>query len=368
VVINMAFDPDAFLAKEEKKETVEETPTAKAEGFNVDAFLAKEEAKEQEPAVEAEAKATGPVVPSEGSIVGAVAPSVTAYGMGPTGMKELSQAVRAGASPYIQGAKEGLTKTAEIYKARPIIAPAIDIAGTALFGAPPIATAQQAMGALDKFNAVKEGAQAAGQVLSQGAPTTSPVQGVPTTATKAPYMDMVRSASPEVGQKISELYGAQTGGGGNNAVRSWLNSAEGKAAQAANPQFAQQAQQYLKAVPTYGQQAMKVVSPILKGAARVAGPLGMAANLYEAAPYLEQTGPELASGRAQNRMVEAQQMMLNRPTPAPLSPIEASNLLQSDDQRTINIYGGRAHLESLVKSGIRQKAASKVLGPVAPGP
>jgi hypothetical protein len=66
-------------------------------------------------------------------------------------------------------------------------------------------------------------------------------------------------------------------------------------------------------------------------------------------------------------MAEAQQMMLNRPTPAPLSPQEASNLLQSDDQRTINIYGGRAHLEALVKSGVRQRAASRILSPIAPG-
>jgi site-specific recombinase XerD len=67
-------------------------------------------------------------------------------------------------------------------------------------------------------------------------------------------------------------------------------------------------------------------------------------------------------------MAQAQNMMLNRPTPQALTPEEANNLLQSDDARTINIYGGRTNLEALVKSGIRQKAASKVLGPVAPGP
>jgi hypothetical protein len=359
----MAFDPDAFLAKEEKKEAEPE----KEKGFDPDAFLAKEDAKEQAQAVEAETKATGPVAPSEGAVLGAVAPAVTGYSMGPTGMKELGQAVKAGVSPYMTGVKEGLGKTMDVYRARPIMAPLIDAVGVATMGVPPIAGGQQALGAYEKFNAAKQGAQAAGQVLSQGAPATTPVMGLPSTATKGPYMDMVRSASPEIGTKISELYGAQTGGGGNNAVRSWLNSAEGKAAQAANPQFAQLAQQYLKTVPTYGQQAMKVVSPLLKGAARVAGPVGMAANLYEASPYLAEAGPEASSGRAQNRMAEAQRMMLSRPTPQPLSPQEASNLLASDDQRTINIYGGRANLEALVRSGIKQRAASKVLGPIAPG-
>lgn len=314
------------------------------------------------------AKPTGPVKPEGPGIAGAVAPAVTGYGYGsPTGFKELGQAVKAGAGPYVSAAGEGLKKTMDIYKARPIVAPLVDIAGVATMGVPPIAAGQQAMGAWDKFNAAKEGAMGVSQELSQGAAATTPVKGLPTTATKGPYMDMMRSATPEVSAKISELYGAQTGGGGNNAVRAWLNSAEGRAAQAANPAFAEQAAQYLKAVPTYGQQAMKVVSPFLKGAARVAGPVGMAANLYEASPYLAAAGPELSSGRAQNRIAEAQRMMLSRPTPAPLTPQEASNLLQSDDARTINIYGGRTALEALVTSGLRQKAASKVLGPVAPG-
>jgi hypothetical protein len=359
----MAFDPDEFLAKKNK----EQEDKAIVESFDPDAFLAKEDVKEQAQVVEAEpTQTTGPVAPSEGSLLGAVAPAVTGYSMGPTGMKELGQAVRAGASPYITGVKEGLGKTMDVYKARPIMAPLIDAVGVATMGVPPIAGGQQALGAYEKFNAAKQGAQAAGQVLSQGAPTTTPVMGLPTTETIKPFGEMrtAAGANSELGMKLKTLYESS---GGNNAVRSFLNSTEGRAAMAANPQFAQQAQQYLKAVPTYGQQAMKVVSPLLKSAARVAGPVGMAANLYEAAPYLEQAGPEASSGRAQNRMAEAQRMMLSRPTPQPLSPQEASNLLQSDDQRTINIYGGRANLEALVRSGIKQRAASRILSPIAPG-
>jgi len=265
----MAFDPDAFLAKEEKKEAEPE----KEKGFDPDAFLAKEDAKEQAQVVEAEpTQTTGPVAPSEGSLLGAVAPAVTGYGMGPTGMKELGQAVRAGASPYITGVKEGLGKTMDVYRARPIMAPLIDAVGVATIGVPPIAGGQQALGAYEKFNAAKQGAQAAGQVLSQGAPTTTPVMGLPTTETIKPFGEMrtAAGANSELGMKLKTLY---EGSGGNNAVKSFLNSAEGKAAMAANPQFAQQAQQYLKVVPTYGQQAMKIVGPLLKGAARVAGPV-----------------------------------------------------------------------------------------------
>ena len=357
----MAFDPDAFLAKEDKKDTDSEPTKGEAtKGFDVDAFL------KEEPAAKTETVAdTGPVAPEGPGLAGAIAPAVTAYGMGPTGFKELGQAVGAGAGPYISAAKEGLGKTMDVYRARPIMAPLIDAAGLATVGFPPIAGGQQALNAYDKFNAAKQGAQAAGQVLSQGAPAETPVKGLPTTATKGPYMEMQKSGiAPEVSKKISALYNE---GGGNNAVRSWLASAEGQAAQASNPQFAQAAQKFVSATPTYGQQAMKVVTPFLKGAARVAGPAGMAANLYEAQPYLAEAGPQLSSGQAQGRMAQAQQMAINRPTPAPLSPQEASNLLASGDERTINIYGGRGRLNEIVKTGIRQLAAQRVLGPVAPG-
>jgi hypothetical protein len=313
----------------------------------------------------APANTEGPVEPSEGAVLGAVAPAVTAYGMGPTGVGQLGPAVKAGANPYLQTIGEGLRKTADIYKARPIMAPLIDAAGLAVMGVPPIAGGQQVMGAWDKLTAAKQGAQGVSQELSQGAAATTPVKGLPTTETIKPFGEMrtAAGANSELGMKLKNIYES---GGGNNAVKSFLGSAEGRAAQAADPLFAARAAQYLQAVPGYGTQAMKVVSPFLKGAARVAGPVGMAANLYEAAPYLAAAGPELTSGAAQNRMAEAQRMMLSRPTPAPLTPQEASNLLSSGDERTINIYGGRRRLDELVKSGLRQTAASKVMGPVAP--
>jgi hypothetical protein len=311
------------------------------------------------------AKQTAPA-PSTGSPAQLLAPAVTAYGMGPTGMAQLGKDAYAVAKPVAQSLAEGVGTVAQVYRAHPIAAPLADIVGVSTVGVPPVAASQSAIGAYDKYKALESAKNIGSQVLSQGAPTTSPVQGVATTATKAPYMDMLRSAPPEVGAKISETYGMKTGGAGNNAVRSWLNSAEGQAVRAANPEFGAKAAQYLEAVPTYGQQAMKVAGPLLKGAARVAGPVGMAANLYEAAPYLEQAGPELTSGRAQNRIAQAQTAVLNAPTPAPLTPQEASNLLSSGDERTINIYGGRARLEEMVKTAVRQKAASKVLGPIAP--
>lgn len=344
----MAFDVDAFLAK--KDEAAAEP--AQASSFDVDAFLAKEDTK---PAAEpAQPQGTGPVAPSEGALLGAVAPAVTGAALAtPTGAAQAGRVISSAVAPYVKEVAKG-------YISRPLtgVADAV-LMGT---GLPPVVG--PAAGLMDRTSAITQGMADASKQASMGAQTLSPVKGVPTTTTVRPYFDMLKSAPPAVADKISDIW---NNSGGNNAVKSWLNSAEGQALQKSNPQFAANAAKYIDATPGVLAQAGRMVRPLAVGAARVAGPVGMAANLYEAAPYLEQAGPELSSGRAQNRIAEAQQVLLNRPTPQPLSPQEASNLLQSDDQRTINIYGGRAHLEALVKSGLRQKAASRVLGPVAPG-
>jgi len=300
-------------------------------------------------------------------MVNPLAPAIMGYGMQPTGMAQLGEDVFAVTKPLAQSLAQGVGNVASVYRAHPIAAPLADVIGMSTVGIPPVATSQSALGAYDKWKAIEAGKNVASQVLSQGAPATTPVTGAATTATKGPYAQMYGAATPEVAQQIKGAYGAQTGGGGNNAVRAFLNSAEGKAAMAANPEFASKAAAYLEAVPTYGQQAMRVAGPILRGAARVAGPVGMAANIYEAAPYLAEAGPELSSGRARNRIAEAQRMVLNAPTPAPLTPEEASNLLASGDTRTINIYGGPAKLQEIVNNAVRQKAAKKVLAPIAPG-
>ena len=293
-----------------------------------------------------------------------LAPAVTGFGMQPTGMGQLTQDVFAVTKPLAQSLAEGAGKVASVYRAHPIAAPLADVIGMGTVGVPPVAASQAAMGTYDRWKALETGKNIASQTLSQGAPAETPVKGLPTTATKGPYMDMLRAAPPDVAAKISETYGAKTGGAGNNAVRAWLNSAEGQAVRAANPEFAAKSAEYLKAVPGYGTQAMRVAGPLIRGAARVAGPVGMAANLYEAAPYIAEAGPELSSGRAQNRIAQAQRMMLDVPTPAPLTATEASNLLASGDIRTINIYGGPAQLQAIIDA---ERKGRRVAGPIAPG-
>jgi len=108
----------------------------------------------------------------------------------------------------------------------------------------------------------------------------------------------------------------------------------------------------------YLQAAGKFAAPV----ARVAGPAGAVASAYEAAPYLQQAnvGARAASGEVGKMAKGASRVGLNMPTPAPLSPQEARNLLDSGDERTINIYGGRQKLMAIanpnaINSGYAQE-------------
>lgn len=345
----MAFDVDEFLKKTETKAAPIVEPTVSST-FNPDEFIksAPDYVATSEPKMVAETEVIKEQ-PSVSALPGGVM-------TGPTGIKELGQIVQAGAGPYGQGITQGLKNTADIYKARPIVAPLIDAIGLGTVGVPPIATGQQALGAYEKYNAIKQGAKAAGQVASQGAPVemlNAAGELITRPETVKPYFEMKKATTPAFAQKITEAYGAQTGGGGNNAVRALLNSPEGVAMRYTNPQFAAAAQAYLNTVPTYTQQAMKVVAPLAKGALKVAGPVGTAYNVYEAGQLARETqlGEKLAGGQGQR----AEQAFRNMNTQygRPISPQEEQNVMA---------YGSQRDIQAL----IRRKAAQRVLGPIAP--
>lgn len=102
-------------------------------------------------------------------------------------------------------------------------------------------------------------------------------------------------------------------------------------------------------------------------AGRMAGPAGMAYGVYESAPQLAAAGGQLNTGRAQQSMRQAQQAPLNMPTPAPLTATEAKNLLDSGDERTINIYGGRAKLMSIIQPNAINSGYTKELARLSRG-
>lgn len=287
----------------------------------------------------------------EETVATMAAPAVTgaAYAV-PTGAAQAGRAVASGVTPLVK-------EIAKSYLTKPLTA-AADV-GLMAMGAPPIVG--PVTGSMDRMGAIREGMLEASKQVSTGAPTTSPVRGVPTTTTVAPYMDMLRSAPPAVQNQITDLYRNQ---GGNNAVKAWLNSAEGQAIAKSNPQFAANAARYIEATPGIMTQAGRMVKPLAVGAARVLGPAAMAMDVNQAFEFARQQdlGGQLAAG-AGRRAPEAYRSLLNKnisgyqPTPQ-----EAANLLASGDTRTINIYGGPDKLRELV----RQQAAQRITGPIAP--
>jgi hypothetical protein len=118
------------------------------------------------------------------------------------------------------------------------------------------------------------------------------------------------------------------------------------------------------ALPTTLGKVGQVVGPIARTAARIAGPVGMGMNLYDAGQMARETqlGERLQQGQgklAQQAYRNGLGMTYQGPQ---LSPTEAQNILSSGSQRDIKYFGGEDNLTKM----IRQKAAEKVLGPIAP--
>lgn len=265
--------------------------------------------------------------------------------VGETGLAELGKIGVNAAKPVVQAA---VGPTAALYKAHPLVAPAIDALGVATVGVPPVAATQSAMGIYDKY----KGAVEAGKEISKGLSNTP---GNP-----ANYFAMGKAA-PEAGAILQDLYHNK---GGPNAIKAWLQSPEA-AKYMNNPEFAAAAEAYAGKVPGVMGQVGRVVGPVLRGAAKVAGPVGMGMNLYDAGQMARETqlGERLAQGQgrqAEQAFRGGMGMTYQGPQ---LAPQEAQNVLQSGSARDIQYFGGQDRLKEM----IRKKAAEKVLGPVAPG-
>jgi hypothetical protein len=287
-----------------------------------------------------------------GELAQMAAPAVA--GTGPTGIASMAKEIGGAVSPYAKGA---VTAATAGYRANPLMTAAIDTLGLGTIGAPVASAYNSAMGVADQVGRAKGAAQDVGKVLSQSSLIQSPVTGMPYPESVPAFREMQKIA-PELSAKLSEVYQK---GGGNNAVRAFLNSEEA-AKYMKDPRFAAAAESYMGKVPGMGAQAMKVVAPFLRGAARVAGPVGMGMNIYDASQYAHESnlGPRLAQGQGR----QAQQAFRNRNQAyGPIAPDQAQAVMQSGSERDIAAFGGRDKLSEM----IRLKAAERVLGPVAPG-
>jgi hypothetical protein len=267
-------------------------------------------------------------------------PAVSNYG--PTGIapmaKELGQAV----APYAKSAASAATAG---YRARPLLTAAIDTLGLGTIATPVASAYNSAMGMYDQFGRAKGAAQDVGKVLSQSSLIQSPVTGMPYPESVPAFREMQRAA-PEFAQRLSEAYQR---GGGNNAVKALLATPEA-AQYMRNPAFAAAAEQYMGKVPGAGAQAMKIVNPLLRGAAKALGPVGLGMNAYDASQFAQEAelGNRLASGQGRN----AQRAFRNI----------AQNMqyggLTAEEQAILE--------QDRIDQAIRRKAAERVLGPVAP--
>jgi hypothetical protein len=275
-------------------------------------------------------------------------PAVTPSG--PTGIAPMAKEIGGAVSPY---AKEAVNAAVSGYKARPIMTAAIDTLGLGTIGTPVASAYNSVMGMSDQYKRAQGAVQDVGKVLSTSSLIESPVTGMPYPES-VPDFRAMQKAAPDAAQKLSEIYQK---GGGNNAVKAWLQTEE--AAQfMKNPQFAQAAEQYIGKVPGYGAQAMKVAGPLLRGAAKIAGPVGLGMNMYDASQYAQESnlGGRLAAGQGRNAQQAFRNM--NPGYGAPMSADETAAVMENGSARDIAAMGGQKSLDM----AIRLKAAKRVLG------
>lgn len=307
----MPFDPDAFLAETPKVNTTPEV-SAEVKGFDPDAFL-----KADTGAPEAPKPTSEPVSAAVQTALPAITP------VGPTGINP--SAIRQTLEPMVQAGRGAMGG----YVRNPLTA-AVDVGAMSMGFPPPYATTETAKGLYNTYQGAKTAVNTAQGLASAIAETP----GIQTSFNK-----LIDILPRDEALRMNELINKR----GAQGLKEFIDSASD--AVKAMPEVRELA----GAVPTRGQQAMRVIAPALRGVAKVAGPAGLALNAYDAQQYAEaaKLGERLGAGQGKLAQQAFRNQALNQPTPAPLQPSEAANLLASGDQRTIQIYGGQQHLEQI---------------------
>lgn len=317
----MAFDPQAFIENQpqtfdqDRRKRTDDTGT-----FDPAAFLASGEPPAPQTAMAAETPGAAPAFVVSG----------------PTGINP--QAIRQATQPLI----DIIPRTYQQYMAPGgAVKAGLDLLGVGTVGVPPVAAIETARAVAALPGAVRQAGQVAVDLASS----------VPE-ALRAPWMSAADKLRPEDFRRLAQLAQDQGVAGWKSFdIPDYLDDASRNTIR-----------QIQASVPSGMQALARMAGPALRGAAKVAGPAGLAYDIYQAQPYMAQGGQELQSGAAAERMRAARRSQLNAPTPAPLTTQEAQNLYESGDQRLMDIYRQDQELASL----IRRRAAEKVLAPMAP--
>jgi hypothetical protein len=198
---------------------------------------------------------------------------------------------------------------------------------------PPYATGKTIKGLGEVYQGAKEAVSKLGQVTG----------GLPEAA-KEPFNAIFDRLSPAQQKDFAELIQSK----GPAAVNEFKIPAN-----LANDTAFTQAVADLKGLaPTTLQKVGAVAGPALKAVGKVAGPVGMGYNLYQGGEMARQTqlGQRLAEGQGQIAPQMSRYLQVNTNTSG-YTPTaqEATNLLQSGDKRTMDIYGGAERLQQIAR-------------------
>jgi hypothetical protein len=256
--------------------------------------------------------------------------------------------------------KQAIPQTFQTYKAAPWKFGVDAVAGS-LHLPPPYASTEGVKGLYNAYKGAQESMNVLGNKLSR--PDFGPYQtggAFPEAVTE--YRNL-RAVAGKIDPAFANEMKVALETGGDRAVKKLLANAP--EALKASPEFVAQAGKFTSAMPTTMQQVGRVVGPALRGAARVAGPVGMGLNLYDAGQMARET--ELGSRLAQGQGGRAEQAFRAGPVQSYQGPqidaSQAQNVLQSGSARDIKYFGGQDNL----REQMRKKAAARVTGPIAPG-
>jgi len=270
----------------------------------------------------------GPVAPTGENLVQSAVqtalPAVSAS-IGPTGLPELAKDVTKAVAPVATNAVKNAVAG---YAKNPMgaVADAVLLHG----GMPPLyGTYKSLQGGYDAFKAAKEIAGNLNEVFSRYAPGTAEQ------ATK-----WISALKPE---DTVKFYEAAQKDGLDKALKNF------KAPGYIGEEAAAALNATKSAIPTTMGKVGQFAAPFARGAGKLLGPAGLAMNAYDAAQFAReaQLGERLARGEGKLAEQTFHNMVNKNTSGYQPSAQEAKNLLDSGDERTINIYGGRQKLQSI---------------------
>ena len=276
---------------------------------------------------------------------GAVAPAVSAIGYGaPTGLGQLGSDVATAAQPLVQAGRTAL----QGYAASPGKA-IVDVGAAHLGLPPPYAAYEGFQGARNLLGGAAETGKNLAEMFGRLPAGTDRVA--------APFVNALKPADYANFSKLAQSQGLE------QAFKTY--QAPAYMAPEAVQSFNATRSAFPSTMQKVGQAVGGVAGPMLRGAARVAGPVGMGMNLYDAGQMARETG--LGQRLQQGQGSRAEQAFRAGPVQSYQGPQldaqQAQNVLQSGPARDIKYFGGEDNL----REQMRRRAAARVTGPIAPG-